>query len=201
MAVKSDLNKILQSSSRIELQDLQGKSASWFKQEVASLRRVGIMTPTALMRGDTTQKVKTIVPGNMYMYVYDPKYKEELPYYDNFPLVFPFRKEPNGFYALNLHYLPYHLRANLLTKLLEFKTSKTLTEKTKLKFSWAVISSAAKFALVKPCVKHYLFDHVVSPFKLIPPSDWATTVLLPSESFSKASSQKVWRDSLKIIRT
>jgi len=196
--VKSDLTKILDSSTT-ELKDLQGKSMAWFRKEVSALRRVGRMTSGALLRGDTDMKFQTVMPGKMYMYSYDPKYKDTLPYYDAFPLVIPFRREATGFYGLKLHYLPYHIRAQLLTKMMQFVTNKKMNETTKLKFTWGMVGAASRFAAVKPCVKHYLFDHVQSQFKLILPDDWATTIMLPCEQFVGASSNKVWRDSLKII--
>lgn len=198
MAVKSDLTKILD-NNRVALQDLQGKSVSWFRKEVNSLRRVGLMRPEALLKGDAAQKSNTIIPGKMYMYAYDALHKDTLPYYDAFPLVIPFNKVSNGFHGINLHYLPYNLRAQLLNRLMQFVSNSTMDEKTKIKFSWAMVSSAAKFAAVKPCVKHYLFSQVASPFKLVHPADWATTILLPVESFVGSSKNKVWRDSLKII--
>ena len=30
--------------------------------------------------------------GNMYLFAYDPKHKDTLPYYDRFPLIFPINK-------------------------------------------------------------------------------------------------------------
>ena len=44
------------------------------------------------------------MPGKMYFYFYDPKYKAVLPIYDRFPLVIPIEPYPDGFLGLNLHY-------------------------------------------------------------------------------------------------
>ena len=52
--------------------------------------------------------------GNMYMFFYDPKYKETLPYYDGFPLIIMLGPAKGGFMGLNLHYLPPAVRARLL---------------------------------------------------------------------------------------
>lgn len=199
MAVQSTLAKIFE-KNKYELADLQKKSRSWFTMQVQSLRNVAAMRPEALLRGDQQSKGNRIIPGNLYMYLYDPKYKETLPYYDMFPLGLPFKAVPGGFYSLNLHYLPYNLRALLLDRLMQFKTDSNLDEKTRLKFSWQLIDGVSRFAAAKPCVKHYLYENVRSQFKAVHMEDWATAILLPVERFQNASKQEVWNESLKIIR-
>ena len=63
------------------------RSKGWFEKQVAALGQQGI-TPNKVMSGKPVDLRQSIMPGNLYMYVYDPKTKEELPYYDRFPLVF-----------------------------------------------------------------------------------------------------------------
>jgi len=199
MAVKSSLEKILD-KHHVELGQLQSQSIGWFQGQVKSMvSNVGIRRPENLMRGDQAYKTGKIQPGNMYMFIYDPKHKETLPYYDIFPLVFPFKGVEGGFLGINLHYLPYFLRAQLMSSLMENKTP-GLNEKTKLEISWAKLTALSKHALIKPCVKHYLYPHVQTPFKRIIAEDWATAMLLPAEKFQKQSSLQVWADSIKKIR-
>ena len=158
------------------------------------------ITPNKVMKGEPSDLRSSIVPGNLYMYVYDPKLKEELPYYDRFPLVFPFRKVQGGFLGLNMHYLPYPLRVKLLDALMMFKSNDKMNEATKLKYSWSTIDGISKFKAAQPCVKHYLMDHVRSPFKVIPSYDWTTAMLLPVEKFVGANKLEVWADSKKRMR-
>lgn len=198
MASKSTLAKIFEKHP-YELQQLQGKSNAWFKAQIATFGN-SPRPPNSLMRGDQASKGTRILPGTMIMYLYDPKTKETLPFYDQFPLCLPFKLVKGGFYGLNLHYLPYNLRALLLDKLMQFKNTPGLSEATRLKFSWQLIDGVSKFAAAKPCVKHYLYDHVQSPFKAINAQDWATAILLPVEQFVGASTYEVWRESTKIIR-
>jgi hypothetical protein len=134
------------------------------------------------------------------MFAYDPKGKATLPYYDRFPLVLPFRKTPDGFIGLNMHYLPYPLRITLLDNLLVFKNNSNIDETTRIKYSWAFIDGVSKYAAAKPCVKQYLTGHVRSQFRKINSNDWATAMLLPVERFVGASKQEIWADSRKIIR-
>lgn len=199
MAAESAFARLLKKNS-IELSAMQGKSSNWFRSQVRQMAGVAELRPTQIMRGDASSKGTEIIPGNLYMYVYDPKHKETLPYYDTFPMVFPFRQVKDGFYGLNLHYLPYDLRAVLLDRLLEFRNNKFMDETTRLKMSWGTISGMSKFALAQPCVKHYLYQHVKSPFKAVHPQDWATALTLPLQRFAKATPQQVWRDSARKSR-
>ena len=61
--------------------------------------------------------------GRMNLFVYDPKYKKTLPFYDTFPLVLPLETIKGGFMGLNFHYLPYPLRFRLLERMQKFATN------------------------------------------------------------------------------
>lgn len=182
--------------NQYDLKKAASRSSTWYQQQ-AKLLKTKRLTPDNLMRSDSLQMTRSVVPGSLYMFLYDPKTKDDLPYYDVFPLVFPFKKVPGGFLGLNMHYLPYQARIALLDRLMEFASSKTLNETTKIKYSWATISGVSKFAMAEPCVKHYLTSHVMSSFKMVSPPDWATALLLPVEQFVGASKGTVWRDSLR----
>lgn len=174
-------------------QSIVNNSRSWFRQQAILLTKEGIKP-----RGVYTNSgriVNTIKPGSLYMFFYDPKYKETLPYYDRFPMVFPFATSATGFTGLNMHYLSYKFRVVLLDNLLKFKSTKNLDETTRLKYSWNIISGISKHKLAEHCVKSYLYDHVMTPTKLISPTDWVTAMMLPVESFTKASSSQVWKNT------
>lgn len=167
------------------------KSQQWFTAQVKKLANA--TTPQNLVNSGTL--TNTLVPGNMYLFFYDPKTKDKLPYYDRFPLVLPYERTPDGFMGLNFHYLPPILRVRLLDRLMMFKTTKELNERTRLKFTYAVLNNASKFALAKPCIKRYITSHVRSRFSLISSEEWVTAMLLPVERFVGTSKEQVWRDS------
>lgn len=182
--------------------DLQGafrRSRDWYNQQVLLLNRQRITPNQVIDRSPKSDMKKRIYPGSLYMFMYDPKTKKDLPFYDTFPMVFPWRTAPGGFIGLNLHYLPHQLRLILLERLFEYRTNDRMDETTRLKYSWDTINGVAKFALAKPCVKRYLNRHVTSPFRKIEVNDWATAMLLPVERFKKASKEEVWKDSLSKI--
>lgn len=185
--------------NKYDLNTVVRRSRSWFDQQVNLMTKQGL-TPNNVMRGDPDAMVNKIQPGHLYMFGYDPKMKKELPYYDRFPLVFPFSRTPDGFMGLNMHYLPYALRIQLLDALLTFKSNKKMDETTRLKYSWQIIDGVSRFKAAQPCVKQYLTGHVRTQFRRVNSEDWGTAMLLPVERFVGASKQEVWAESRKIMR-
>jgi hypothetical protein len=135
----------------------------------------------------------------MYHFFYDPKTKEQLPYYDVFPLIFMVGKAENGFYGINLHYLPPQLRAKLMDALYDVVSDKRYDENTKLRLSYNLLQGAAKYRYFKPCFKHYLTKHVQSRFVEVLSTEWDIALFLPTERFRGANKQKIWSDSRKQI--
>lgn len=146
------------------------------------------------MKDSANEFVTRLTPGEMYMYYYDAKYKDTLPFWDRFPLIFPFRVKKDRFWALNLHYLPPQLRAAMMDSLYDFKTNDRYDESTKLKFSWKALNAMSGNKYFAPCVKQYLLSHVQSKFVKIPSESWDTALFLPTEKFSIPKST-VWSSS------
>ena len=198
MAKKQSMVDVFE-RNKYDLASAVKKSRGWFEQQVQMLTKQQL-TPNKVLAGNPDQLVTRVYPGKLYMYVYDPKLKAELPYYDRFPLVFPFKRTPDGFIGLNMHYLPYQLRIRLLDNLLIFKTNNRMDETTRLKYSWQIIDGVSKFKAAQPCVKQYLTSHIRSQFRQVVAEDWATAMLLPVERFIGATKQEVWADSRKAMR-
>ena len=198
MAKKQTLLDVFE-RNQYDLKTSVKKSRAWFDQQVLLMTRQQL-TPPKVLAGNPDQLASRVLPGHLYMFLYDPKTKADLPYYDRFPLVFPFRKTPDGFIGLNMHYLPYQLRIQLLDNLLVFTNNQKYDETTRIKYSWALIDGVSKYKAAQPCIKQYLSGHVRSQFRQVTSSDWATAMLLPVERFVGASKQEIWADSRKIIR-
>lgn len=181
--------------SRINAEEVK-KSSAWFDEQVKRLSSKKI-TPNRIMHESGISLTSRLVPGKMYFYYYDPKFKETLPFYDQFPLVLPFAKTQGGFIGLNMHYLDYKMRMALFQNLLETAGAKHLTETTKIRYSWATVAQASKLAPAQACVKQYLTEHVMSPFCEVPPEFWHTALMLPVQRFVGASKETVWKESRK----
>lgn len=153
------------------------------------------------LRQDQSRRQDTrFMMGNMYLFAYDPKHKDTLPYYDRFPLIFPINKAKGGFLGINMHYLPPILRAKLMDQLYTVLTNKAFDETTRLSASYKVLNSAAKFKEFQPTIKHYLNAHVRTKPAYINPSEWDIALFLPTQQFVGATATQVYADSRRIVR-
>ena len=150
-------------------------------------------------RTDEARKVSSMEFGHMYAFKYDPKTKNDLPYYDTFPLIFPVRMDSDGFLGINFHYLPPVLRAKLMNALYSTLTNKKYDDTTKVKISYSILQSASKYRYFKPMLKKYLRSHVRSQFLEVQVNEWDIAIFLPTESFRKADTGRVWEESRKQI--
>jgi hypothetical protein len=136
----------------------------------------------------------------MYLFKYDPKTRDQLPYYDIYPLVLPFRKMENGFLGINLHYMPYGVRMFTLKQLDAFVNNRRMDETTRIRLSWRLLESSVKFETARACVKHYISEQLQTRLMKIPYPDWIIASQLPVERFIGAQKATVWRDTRRKSR-
>lgn len=179
----------------------QDNARLWLREQSQSVRPGMVSNPRQLVTRQNERLSTQVIVGRMYLFMYEPKMKEELPYYDRFPLIFPFQKARGGFYGINMHYLPHMLRARLMDSLYILQNNTKQDDTTRLRMSYSILNSASKFRFFKPCVKHYLNSHVKSRFLWIPTTQWETALFLPLERFVGARKEQVWRDSRRMIQT
>jgi hypothetical protein len=177
------------------------QAVDWLRQQALKTKNIN---PQSLI--DDAGAFKRMVGlsensiGKMYMFSYDPKHKDTLPYYDNYPLIFPVEYYGDSFLGINLHYLPPMLRAKLMDALMATINNKKYDKTTKLVLSYQILKGASKFKYFEPCLKKYLFSHVKSPFVYIAPNEWNIALMLPTERFVGASKTQVFKDSTSMVR-
>ena len=186
------LDRIKTSLAKEGLTPRTNASRAWLRAKVKDLKP----TSSALMR-DRERLKGTSMIGKMYFYFYDPKTKDSMPYYDQFPLVIPIEKYNDGFLGLNLHYIHPKHRMILLDKLSDTMSNDTYDEKTKLKINYRYLAAASRIFEANPCIKRYLFTQIQSRFLEITADEWDIAAMLPLESFVGASTSKVYADSRK----
>ena len=194
------MSKIFQ---RLELQAFRAgitprtkESRDWFRKKIKNMRSIN---RKELMKEEPLKKTGKEIVGGMYMFFYDPKHKDTLPYYDNFPLVIVVGPAEGGFYGLNLHYLPPILRAKMLDALMDITSNSKFNDSTRFKMSYELLVKSSKLKYFQPCFKHYLNEHVQSKFAMVPAPEWEIATFLPTAQFKKANSKKVYADSKKMI--
>ncbi len=192
------------------------KSISWFKERAHEVRIGAINTTTTVKPEKIIHDEKamqlpiTRLPistnadensfiGRMLFYLYDPKTKDKMPYYDIYPLIFVLRLDRDGFMGLNMHYLPPALRAILMDALYTLINNKEINEQTRLKLSYRILTESSRFDYFKPCLKKYLYTQIRSRFMLIKPENWDAVLMLPLASFKKKTENYVWNESRTTI--
>jgi len=178
------------------------EARDWFRDrasEVSDVNPKQIIRHTEA-RPNLYSKITQLDVGRMYMFQYDPKHKETLPYYDIFPLIFVMERYKDGFLGMNMHYLPPLFRARLMDRLYTIERSDNMRESKKLRSSYALLNSAAKFKYFKPTVKRYLTTNLRSRLLWIPEEQWDIALFLPTERFRKQKKNSVWRESRQMIR-
>ena len=177
-----------------------GEAIKWFKSIVKQTQKA--IVPAAagrkeIMKERTTGVVtgKPVI-GQLYLFQYDAKWKDILPYWDMWPLIFPFARTANGFYGINVHYLAPNARAALMIRLIKGAGSGgNMDENFKLKLNYNIITS---FKPAIPCIKRYLFSQVQGKGLYgISGEDWSYAAAMPLHKFQKESAKYVWGQSKK----
>ena len=170
------------------------ESRAWFRKKVQNMR-VG---RRSLMREEPIISKSKTITGSMFMFFYDAKHKDTLPYWDSFPLVIAVGPAKGGFYGMNLHYLPIALRAKFLDELMGITSDKKYNEDTTFKVSYQFLNRAASMKYFKPCYKHYLTSQVEGQFAMVPAPEWEIATFLPTAQW-KGNKGSVYSDSRKMI--
>ena len=196
--MESILTTLTEQHSASNLQRLSRQSMSWFTKKITELKN-----PVSMVKGIAREKsryVRSFIKGRLYFFLYDPKTKDELPYYDRFPLVLVLEKYDDGFLGLNLHYLPIKYRILFLRKLMQFAILDDQDEIKRMRVTYDILNASKRFREFKPCVKRYLFPHIKSRILAVQPEEWETAMYLPVHQFKGEKPQKIWKESMEEVR-
>lgn len=173
--------------SKINLAKSAKESADWFKNELNEAEKQRRSDPNRIF----TKAANVPQIGQMYLYVYDPKHKDTLPFYDAHPLVFPIEFSTEGFLGINLHYLPPVARARLMDSLKSIANNNKYNNSTKLNVSYEVLKAySTRFKGFENCIKKYLFAHVRTAFHMVSADQWDKAVMLPLQSWKVNTNKK-----------
>lgn len=181
-------------AERAGIQKRSANSSKWFIDHLKNIKN--LRTRYFLEDKSLTKKNKPLI-GRMFMFFYDPKSKDTLPYYDRFPLIIMIGPAPKGFYGLNLHYLHPRLRAIFFDKLMDYTSNNNFDDNTRLRLTYNMLSGISKLRLFQPCFKRYLFKQVNSRTVEVHPDDWEIALFLPTDTFEKENRNHVWNESKK----
>jgi len=164
--------------SAVSIRPRTAEARWWLGEKIASLR---IPSNRSNILNDPKRISSKTFIGRMYFYHYDPKWKHILPVWDKFPLVIPMEMYDDGFLAMNLHYLDIYSRLALLDKLHDFISNTKYNDTTRFNLSYSLLASSKRYKLFEPCIKRYLYSHIMSSIIYIEPDQWETAIFLPTE--------------------
>ena len=167
------------------------KSTQWFRDKI---KEFGTPNSADLIRDGKRTSVPTF--GLLNMFVYNPKLKDKLPYYDTFPLVLPIEEYSNGFLGINMHYLSMPIRIRLLDRLVDYSNNDKFDKSTSLNVDY---SRLKKIDLIKPCLKRYLASNVRTKFRKVEADEFMIATLLPVQRFKKQSDSHIFAKSRGMI--
>lgn len=163
-------------------------SIGWFRKFI----RENVRRASVERNLEADRYKNRIFPGKMYHFKYDAKHKDTLPFWDAFPLIFPFSDVGDRFYGINFHLMPLQIRAIVLDNLHDLTNTAGITEKTKLKLSWDYLKSISASYWIRPCVRCYLKSHVRSRFIEVKATEWQIALFLPTQKIQKANQTEVY---------
>lgn len=169
------------------------EARTWFREKADQVQ--GLQTQKIIRQNELTSRLRV---GRMYLFKYEAKNKETLPYYDVFPIIFVIQPMNEGFLGLNMHYLPFQYRATLMDGLYDYVIGEDTT--ARLRMTYSILQRAKQLRFYRPCVKHYLNNQVRSRFLQVHVDEWDVALFLPLQKFIGATTATVHRDSRRLIR-
>ena len=154
---------------------------------------------SSVMRKPPMREQSRVLPGMMYMFYYQPKHEQTLPYYDSFPLVILLNTDSKGMDGLNLHYLPLNLRQKLFYGLLNRVNGLDVDEDSYIRVTYEYLKGARSLKEYKPCYKRYLTQNIKGSIANVPAPEWEVALHLPLASFKKQDEYAVHKESRRII--
>jgi len=194
----SKLTQLSQERSATDFAVMSRESMKWLKAKIDEIR-----SPKAIPKSistETFRNTKKFMLGRLYCFFYDPKGKDDLPYYDKFPMVLVLERYPDGFLGLNLHYLPYKYRVAFLTKLMDYAVLDENNDVKRIRITYDILSASRRFKEFRPCIKRYLTGHIRSKILTINPNEFEVACFLPLQQFKGAKPAEVWKESVEEIR-
>jgi hypothetical protein len=184
MADGFKFSDMIKRAGRLGMKPGQRRAIDWFRDQAAA-----VTDANARKLIDTREPFKRLLSlsetsvGRMYMFVYDPKWKRKLPWYDTYPLVIPIDYSTDSFLGLNLHYLPPMARAAFMDKLYTLINNDRMDSSTKIRLTYGILKAREFEPYMRQCIKRYLFAHVRSNFLAISSKEWDIAIMLPTQNF------------------
>jgi len=191
---KKQVTQVLGKMQGTGLQLGDDRTTRWLATNLSKIKTT-MQQKNFIDHGKTVVK-KQLTPGKMVFYGYSPKTKDELMFWDEFPITIILHQQKDGFLGLNLHYLPPSSRADFLNKLLKYVSDPNWiahnNTSVECRVTYGLLKNTAKLKAFRPCIKRYYYKHIMTKVAFIAPQEWKTVPFFPLDKFKGASRADVW---------
>lgn len=157
----------------------------------SEMRQTDFLDKKAPLRRNTLVK-----EGQMVMFGYNPATKQELMFWDEFPIVVVIKSYRTGFLGLNLHYLPYPQRAAFLNNLRFYTTDprwiNNNNNNAEFFLTYKMAKNSTKLTDYVFCIKKYKFNNMLTRAVVIDPVEWLSVPFFPLDKFKGMGRKAVW---------
>jgi hypothetical protein len=175
-----------------DLQKRSVESMEWFKTKARNLK----VRPKPLLRG-MGSPAKRLEQGKMYMFFYDAKHQQKLPYWDKFPCMIPLDATSKRVLGINLHYLAPRHRILLLNALFEETNNEEFDETTEFRVFYETIKAVTRLKYAKPCIKWYITGRIQSRITEVPAEKWDIVSMMPTAQWQNSHANHVYAESAR----
>ncbi len=167
------------------------KSFTWYQNTLRTLSKQYKLEPEKLKKDEKRDSLsdeesrdenilrRRVLEGRLYFFNYEAKMKN-LPYYDEFPLVYVIKNFGSYFYGANLHYMNPKSRVPVINNL-----------------------KRDKINIPRSIIHKYIDNNVEGLFLELAEIEWETSILIPIENFVSKSGLKkreykkelVWKET------
>lgn len=139
----------------------------------------------------TVKTPKKMKLGYMYTYIYNPKWRKVLPFYDVLPMMVLIGKGGDRMLGLNLHYLPYSFRVNIAKKLMKLTSWKKRIQYKDVKK--AIESAKVPDGFLYYCIRTYLYSHIMSNVKEFDSQNYEMAIKNVMPKFKKETEENIYK--------
>jgi len=197
---KKQVNQVLGKAATAKL-DLKDPAATeWLAKNLARIRTS--MNQKTFLEEQNKKMRRVLMPGKMFFFGYSPMTKEELMFWDEFPIVLCLHMVDGGFLGLNFHYLPPVKRSAFINNLLKNVGNQNWSEydqqmrpknpDSRIRVGYPILKNKSELRLFKYCIKRYYLKQIVTNIAFIPPTEWKTVPFFPLDRFRGATKANVW---------
>ena len=185
--MSDEFDKLLKTSG-FQLSEARKGAVDWIRDKISQLRNTNRRTDqTNIFQKNALPEI-----GGMYLFSYDPKHKNTLPFWDSHPLVIPIEYYADGFLGINLHYLPPNARIALLQELSKVTNNDKFDRSTRMNISYRYLKGmSVQLSGDNGVLKRYLFSHARSSFHQVSAAEWGQAAMLPIQRWVQNSNVKL----------